>query len=130
MRFSFDPTLINDGGLNQMRHELGDVLVAEPEKDCYLCDEEILAAIHGSKSWKRAKLRLVESLLFRFSYEVDIEVHEASWKLSQRVDEWEKLRKRLKDEIDEEKSAVAFGFMGKLQRPPVFWIGKHDNRRI
>ena len=130
MKFSFDPTLINDGGLNQMRHELGDVLVAEPEKDSYLCDEEILAAIHGSKSWKRAKLRLVESLLFRFSYEVDTKVHEAEWKLSQRVDEWEKLRKRLQDEIEEEKVAVVFGFDAKFRRPPIFRIAQHDNRRF
>lgn len=67
MMYSYNPTMINDGGLNQMRFELGDCLVEpEPEKTAYLTNEEIIAAIEGSKSFKRAKFRLVESLLHRF----------------------------------------------------------------
>lgn len=126
MNYSYDPTKINDGGLNQLRFEIGDCLVDEPEKTAYLTDEEILAAIIGSRTWKRAKLRLIETLLMRFSYEVDTKVHEAEWKLSQRVDEWEKLRKRLRDEIEAEEAAGAFGFMSKNFRPPIFQIGMHD----
>lgn len=129
MNFSYNPALINDGGLNQMRFELGDVAVAEPEKTAYLSDEEYLAAIESSDSWRRAKFRLVETLLHRFAYEVDTKVHEAEWKLNQRVDYWKDLYKRLKAELEVEDAAGAFGFMSKRQRPPVFWIGQHDWRR-
>lgn len=67
MMYSYNPNLINDGGLNQMRFEIGDCLVEpEPMKTAYLTNEEIIAAIEGSKSFKRAKFRLVESLLHRF----------------------------------------------------------------
>ena len=125
-QFSYDPALSSDGGLNQMRFEIGDCLVAEPEKTAYLTDAEIREAIAISKSWRHAKLRLVESLLFRFAYEVDMEVREAKWQLSDRVDFWEKLRKRLKDEIDAEEAAAAFGFMASKSRPPIFRIGMHD----
>lgn len=104
-------------------------MVAEPEKNAYLCDEEYLAVIASSKSWLRAKIRLVETLLHRFAYEVTTEIKEAKWQLSDRVDFWKDLYKRLKAELEEEEAVAAFGFAGKQQRPPIFWIGQHDNRR-
>ena len=128
MTFSYEPKQINDGGLNQMRFELGDVEVLEPDKTAYLCDEEILAAIEGTTIWRRAKLRLVETLISRFSYEVDTKVDEVEWKLNQRVDKWKDLYKRLKGEVDSEDAGAAFGFLGKRQRPPIFSIGMHDWR--
>ena len=129
MNFSYNPALINDHNLNQMRFELGDVFVEEPAKTTYLTDEEIIAAIEGSQSWRRAKFRLVETLLRRFSYEVDVEIKEASWKLNQRVDEWKDLWKRLKSELEVEELGSAFGFTGGKTRPPIFRIGMNDNRR-
>ena len=129
MTFSYDPTQINDGGLNQMRFFLGDVLVEEPEKSAYLCDEEILATLDGTKTFKRAALRLVESLLFRFSYEVNTEVHDAKWDLSDRVKAWQDLYKRLKADIELEETASAFGLRGIKNPPPIFRIGMNDWRR-
>lgn len=126
--FSYDPSLINDGGINQMRFELGDVFTLEPDKETYLTDEEITAAIEGSTSWARAKLRLVDSLISRFSYEVDTRVDQVEWKLNQRVDEWQDLRKRLAAEVDAEDAGAAFGFLGKRQRLPIFSISMHDWR--
>ena len=128
MTYSYDPSLINDGGLNQMRFELGDVFVLEPEKTAYLSDEEYLAAIEGSSSWRRAKLRLVETLISCFSYKVDTKVDEVEWKLNQRVDEWKDLRKRLTAEVESEDAGAAFGFMGNRQRPPIFRVGLTDWR--
>ena len=84
--------------------ELGDVFVKEPEKDSYLSDEEYLAVLSTDDSWKRKMLRLVETLLMRFSYEVTQEIREAKWQLSDRVDFWEKLRKRLAAELEAEDS--------------------------
>lgn len=129
MTFTYDPTKINDGSLNQIRFELGDVFVLEPEKTAYLSDEEYLAALEGSRSFKHAKFRCVETLLHRFAYEVNIEVREAKWQLSDRVDFWKDLYKRLKGELEEEEiSSSSFGFGGRKMRPPIFRIGQHDWR--
>ena len=128
MTFSYDPALVDDGGLNQMRFELGDCLVVEAEKSAYLCDEEICAAIATSTTFRRAKLRLVESLLHRFAYEVDTRTHEVEWKLHQRVDFWKDLYRRLKAELDAEDAAGMFGFTSRKFRPPAFVVGQHDWR--
>ena len=100
----------------------------EPEKETFFCDEEIIAAIEGSTSWARAKLRLVDSLLHRLAAECDTTVDKVSWKLNQRVDEWKDLRKRLAAEVESEDAGAAFGFLGKRQRPAIFNLGMHDWR--
>lgn len=125
MTFSYDPTKINDHSLNEMRFFIGDCLVEEPEKTCYLSDEEILAALEGN-SFKRAALRLVESLLHRFAYEVNTEIHEAKWDLSDRFKNWENLYKRLKAELEVEELSGSFGFASRHQRPPIFRVGQFD----
>lgn len=125
--FSYDIEQINDQSLHQMRFYLGDTLVHEAEKTAYLCDEEILAALENN-SFKRAALRLIEHLLMMFSYEVTQEVREAKWQLSDRVDNWERLRKRLKAELDAEDFAKNFGFSRSNCRPPVFRLGMNDWR--
>ena len=129
MTHSYNPAQVNDRGLNQMRFELGDVLVAEPERDAFLSDEEILAVLNDSRSFKHAQLRLVESLIARFSYEVDTKVHEAEWKLSDRVAAWRDLHKRLKAELDAEDFAQN-GFLNRQHKPPIFTRGMFDNRRL
>ncbi|MBR1805409.1 MAG: hypothetical protein IJ774_03375 [Selenomonadaceae bacterium] len=58
MTYSYDPSKIGERGLDRMRFELGDVFVEEPEKSAYLSDDEIVAVLESSASWKRAKLRL------------------------------------------------------------------------
>ncbi|MBR3746990.1 MAG: hypothetical protein IKN27_08535 [Selenomonadaceae bacterium] len=78
MTYSYKPSQIGEFGLHRMRFELGDCDVAEPEKSTYLSDEEISAVIESSSTWKRAKLRLIETLLRRFSYEVDTEFRRRS----------------------------------------------------
>ena len=128
--FSYDATLINDGGLNQMRFTLGDCLVEEPEHTAYLSDEEIIAALEGV-SFKRAALRLIESLIARFSYEVDTKVKDCEWKLSERISAWQKLRDRLKADVDtEELAGNSFGMTAKKSPPPYFWRGMHDCRPL
>lgn len=126
MTYTYDATKINDGGLNQMRFFLGDVFTAEPEKDSFVSDEEIIAVLEGSESFKHAALRLVETLLHRFMYEVDTEVREAKWALSQRIKFWQDLHKKLKDELETGDTAAAFGFAASSSRPPIFTVGLHD----
>lgn len=131
MTYSYNPSNLGERGLDRMRFELGDTFVAEPEKTAYLSDEEISAVLDSSASWKRAKLRLVETLLHRFAYEVDTKIKEAEWKLNQRVDEWQALYKRLKGEVEAEElmDGGEFGFTGKKVRPPIFYVGIHDWRQ-
>lgn len=130
MNYSYDPTKIGENGLDKMRFELGDCLVVEPEKTCYLSDEEIEAVLGSSRTWRRAKYRLVESLLRRFSYEVDTKIQNAEWSLSDRVDEWRRLYNQLKGEVEAEELAEGgFGLSGAKSRPPIFRIGMHDRRK-
>ena len=124
--YSYNPALINDGGLNQMRFTLGDCLVVEADKTAYLSDEEINAAIEGSSTFKRAALRLVSSLLFRFGYEVNTEIHEAKWDLTDRFKNWKDLYNKLKAEVEVEDLNNSFGFANKHQRSPIFTVGLHD----
>ena len=125
--FTYDPRNIGEIGKDRMRFELGDMLVENP-MERYLSDEEITAVIEGSRSWKRAKLALVESLLRRFAFEVDTRSGPVEWKLNQRYQAWKKLRDELKAE-----TAVA-GSMpptpSSAKRPPYFFEGMHDNHAM
>ncbi len=127
--FSYDGALITDHGLNQMRFELGDVLVEEPDKTAYLTNEEINAMIEAyPNKWKRAKFELVKSLLYRFAPEVDTQSGPVHWALSQRYSQWKALYQELKTEASaSDTSPIATGIYGKI-RPPYFREGVHDNR--
>lgn len=129
MNYSYDAAQIHDGDLNQMRFELGDVLVFNPNER-YLSDEEICAVLSLETSWRRKKLKLVEALLMRFSYEVTQEVRDAKWQLSDRVKFWEELRKRLSAEVADEGICAALGMSKNKMRPPIFKIGMHDGVKL
>lgn len=125
--YTYDGAKLADGGLNQMRFELGDVLVAEPDKTAYLTDEEILAMIAAfPKRWKKAKFELVKSLLFRFAPEVDTQAGPVQWSLSQRYAQWKALYEELKKETEAAESLPELP--GTHHRPPYFYEGLHDNR--
>lgn len=126
MTYSYNPANIGEDGLDKMRFELGDCLVEEADKTAYVSDEEITAVLESSKSWRHAKLRLLESLLHRFAYEVNTEIHEAKWDLSDRFKNWENLYKRLKAELEVEELSGSFGFASRHQRPPIFRVGQFD----
>ena len=130
MTYSYDPTKINEFGVDRMRFELGDVLVLEGAKTAYLSDSEYLAVLESSKSWRRAKFRLIETLLRRFSYETDTKVDSVEFKLSQRVDEWRREYNRLRTEVDAEDIAQSGALnTSNKSRPPAFWVGQHDWRQ-
>lgn len=125
--FTYNGARIADGGKDQMRFELGDTMVAESEKTAYLSDEEIAAVLAKFPNrWKRAKLELVKSLLFRFSYEVDTKTGPVSWSLGQRHAMWKKLYDELKAEVAANESLPSLPDC--TGRPPYFVEGMHDNR--
>ena len=125
--FTYDGTRITDSGINQMRFELGDVLVEEPDKTALLTDEEITAMIAAfPHSWRRAKFELIKSILYRFAPEVDTRSGPVQWSLSQRYAQWKALYEELKKELSISCSLPELP--GTQHRPPYFFEGMHDNR--
>lgn len=124
--YTYDPANIGEDGSDRMRFELGDTMVEGGAATCALADEEyraVLARFPGR--WKRAKLALVESILRRFSYEVDLEVDALSLSLQERVKHWQALYQQLKAETAGCPGPIGGGGRGG----PYFWAGMHDNRR-
>ena len=98
--YSYDPTKIGERGKDRMRFELGDTITEGEGQAAALSDEEyeaILATYPGR--WKRAKLALIESIMRRFSYEVDEKVGPLSLSLRQRYENWKVMHDQLKKEI-------------------------------
>lgn len=90
--FSYDPTKIADGGLDQMRFELGDTVVDMEGVSSPLCDEEYTAIIGKyGKNWRTAKFKCLEAIMMKMSYEVNTSVDGLSYSLDQRYERWKKL---------------------------------------
>lgn len=103
--YTYDPSKITDGGMDQMRFELGDTVVDMGAITSPLCDEEYNAIIgkYGGK-WRVAKLRCLEAIVMKLAYEVNTSVGGLSYSLDQRFERWKKM-------LEEEKKVVA-GVMG------------------
>ena len=99
--FTYDPTKITDGGVDQMRFELGDTVVDMAGVSSPLCDEEYNAIItkYGG-NWRMAKFRCLEAIVMKLAYEVDTSVGGLSYSLSQRYDRW-------KEMLEQDKKIIA-----------------------
>lgn len=99
--YTYDPTKITDGGVDQMRFELGDTVVDMAGVSSPLCDEEYNAIItkYGAR-WNVARLKCLEAIVMKLSYEVDTSVGGLSYSLSQRFDRWKTM-------MEEDKKIVA-----------------------
>lgn len=97
--YSYNPAECMDGGVNQMRFELGDTAVEQGEIASALCDEEYSAIISACSSWKRAKLKCLQAILMKLSYEVDTTVDGLSYNLNQRAERWQMMYDTLKKEL-------------------------------
>lgn len=124
--YSYDPTKIGEPGKDKMRFELGDTMVEGGVDTCALTDAEYTAIIEATPRWKVAKLRCLESILFRFMYEVDTDVGELSLALHQRRDAWKAMRDELKDEIE---AGVPIASPQAIGGPHYFHVGMMENRR-
>lgn len=103
MTYSYDPTQIRAGGKDQMRFELGDTYTEGGAETCALADEEYEAVLaerkEGGKAWVRAKLAVLEAILFKMSYQTDTKIDVLQYSgLGDRAERWRKmyddLRKR------------------------------------
>lgn len=87
-----------------MRFELGDTVVDMDGITSPLCDEEYTAILNKyGKSWRKAKLKCLEAIVMKLSFEVDTSVGGLSYQLSERFNRW----KAMYDEAKKEKSALA-----------------------
>lgn len=131
--FSYDPTKCTDGGVDQMRFELGDTVVDLEGITSPLCNEEYEAILAKyGKNWRTAKIKCLSAIVMKMSYEVDTSLDGLSYQLSERFDRWKKM-------LDEEKkkaSAIAgaprAGFPGSLMPhggTPYFYNDMQANRR-
>ena len=100
MAYNYDPAAVAEYGKDRRRFELGDTMVEGGPDTTALTDEEIEAALSAyPKSWKRAKLMLLESLFRRFSYEVDTKTGPLTLSLQARAKLWKEMYEDLKKEV-------------------------------
>lgn len=127
--YTYDLGRLKEFGRDRMRFELGDTMVEGRADTTALTDEEIQAAIEAyPKSWKRAKLMLLESICRRFAYEVDTRTGPLTLSMGERAKLWREDYEKLKKEISAE-SCILPSFIGKGSGAPYFYKGMHQNER-
>lgn len=98
--YSYDPTKITEGGVDQMRFELGDTVVDMEGITSPLCDEEYNAIIKKyGKSWRRAKYECLKAICMKLSYEVNTSIGGLSYSLSERYERFKKMKDDAKKEL-------------------------------
>lgn len=131
--YSYDPAKCQDGGVDQMRFELGDTLTDMDGMTSPLCDEEYKAILakHG-KNWKKAKFLCLDAICKKLAYEVNMSVDGLSYSFSQRYDRFMKMRADAKKELNAIGSAPVPGHPGSISPnggTPYFYNDLHTNPR-
>ncbi len=128
--YTYEPANLGELNKDRMRFELGDTMVEGLSDTTAFTDEEIQAAINTyPKSWKRAKLMLLESLFRRFAYEVDTKTGPLQLNMQERAKLWRLDYENLKKEVAAESCKIPQIKNGVHQKPPYFYTGMHQNRR-
>lgn len=98
--YSYHPDKCQDGGVNQMRFELGDTVVDMGGITSPLCDEEYKAILdkHG-KNWRKAKYLCLDAICKKLSYEVNTSIDGLSYSLSERFNRFDAMRKEAKKDL-------------------------------
>lgn len=131
--YQYNPQKLSEYGKDRMRFELGDVMIEGAEKTCALCDEEYNAVIpknaNGQRAWKKAKLRCLESIMRKFSYEPDTKVGPLSLSMTERAKLWKEMYDELKAEL-KAGAASPSGILAQVDNPttgaitpPYFYAG-------
>lgn len=131
--YSYDPTKITEGGVDQMRFELGDTVVDMEGITSPLCDEEYNAIItkYGD-SWKRAKYECLKAICMKMAYEVNTSVGGLSYSLSERYERFKKMMDDAKKELAGIHGVPRAGHPGSLMPhdgTPYFYNDMQANRR-
>lgn len=128
--YTYEPLECMDGNMNQMRFELGDTVTDEDGLPAMLSDEEyyaILKAFEGK--WKRAKLKCLEAIMMKLSYEVDTSVDGLSYSLNQRAERWRAMYDKLAKELKISVPTSMTGISGGKNGQPYFFSNMHSNHR-
>ncbi len=129
--YSYDPANLKGQSKDRMRFELGDTMVEGESDTTALTDEEIQAAIDiYPKSWKRAKLMLLESLCRRFAYEVDTRTGPLTLSMHDRAKLWREDYEKLKKEVSAESIGIPSFGNEVNNKPPYFYAGMQRNERV
>lgn len=130
--YTYEPANILNYGKDRMRFELGDTMVEGGSDTTALTDEEIQAAIDTyQRSWKKAKLMLLESLYHRFAYEVNTKTGPLSLELHDRAKLWKEEYEKLKKEVSVQSSIPNFSNNHtEQQKSPYFYTGMQQNERV
>ena len=131
--YSYDPTKITEGGVDQMRFELGDTVIDLEHMTSPLCNEEYQAIITKyGKSWKRAKYECLNAICMKLAYEVDTSVGGLSYSLSERFERFSKMKDAAKKELAGLHGVPRAGNPGSLMPhggTPYFYNDMQANRR-
>ena len=131
--YSYDPTKITEGGVDQMRFELGDTVIDMDQMASPLCDEEYKAIIEKyGKSWKRAKYECLNAICMKLAYEVTTSVGGLSYSLSERFERFNKMKDAAKKELAAIHGVPRAGNPGSLMPhggTPYFYNDLHANHR-
>ena len=131
--YTYDPTKITEQGMDQMRFELGDTVVDLEGITSPLCDEEYRAILGKyGKNWRTAKIKCLEAIVMKLSYEVNTSLDGLSYSLSERYERWKKMLDEEKKRASALVSTPRVGFEGSLMPhggTPYFYNDMQANRR-
>lgn len=131
--YTYDPTKITEGGIDQMRFELGDTVVDMDAAASPLCDEEYDAIIKKyGKNWRMAKYKCLEAICMKMSYEVNTSVGGLSYSLSERYNRFKAMMDDAKKDLAAIHGVPRAGNPGSLMPhggTPYFYNDLHTNRR-
>ena len=128
--YTYNLEKLGEPGKDRMRFELGDTMVEGLSDTTALTDEVIQAAIQAHpKSWKRAKLMLLESICRRFAYEVDTKTGPMWLYMQERAKAWREDYEKLKKEVSVESCSIPQSGNGERPKPPYFYAGMQRNER-
>ena len=128
--YGYDPTKITDNGVDQMRFELGDTVVDIEGVSSPLCDEEYTAILDKyGQSWRKAKLKCLEAIVMKFSYEVNTSVGGLSYSLDQRFERWKKMYDAAKKEEAAMGGLPLVGCPDAISGAPYFYNDMQANIR-
>lgn len=131
--YSYDPTKITEGGVDQMRFELGDTVTDMDGVSSPLCDEEYTAILNKyGTNWKRAKYECLKAICMKLAYEVDTSVGGLSYSLSERYERFKKMMDDAKKELAAINGVPKAGNPASLMPhggTPYFYNDMQANRR-
>ena len=131
--YTYDPAKCQDGGVDQMRFELGDTVTDMDAITSPLCDEEYEAILkkHG-KNWKRAKYECLRAICMKLSYEVNTSIDGLSYSLSERYNRFKAMMDDAEKDLKAVNSVPRAGNPGSLSPhggTPYFYNDMQANRR-